>query len=543
MRTIRAALLLPAFFAIVISRWTIMKAACIAALFVVFASSAAWADDVGKPGASDGPPVGISPVTIKLQTVLDDNDTANGGLQHRSVTDIESGTITAYGLTGTYRHVFVGLHSGDDYSETESLGPFTTEEGQYGGQRWRQNENGITNVLQNAVRSDDVDARSYVADNENPKNEVTLLGEVTTPVDAYVVQDSPPGSVPFWTFYDKKTGLVDRIEVGFLNDRRIITFDDYRTADGIQEAWHTHMSGDNSGNDYDSRITSDKYGVPVTSADISIPQTRQGFVTFPAGVAQVDLPSDIAIDDVGYGITFADPLVRVTINGRGLDMLLDSSNNGMSIDPAVAKQLGLATYGPYDKDDHGNWYPSRSIIGSLTIGSLQMKNVYVDLSPESRFETNGSKAVGSIGYDFLANAVVSIDYIKRTVTAYDPIQFVPPADSVPTPTNIDDGIPFVSAQIGDSIGDNFVVDTTSPATTIYPDFWEAHPDDVKDEGGGVSLNAEYFIDPDVKATQLRSLTFGGVRFDDFNAFEYKDLQAMEGVSVDGDIGYDFLKYF
>jgi hypothetical protein len=172
-----------------------------------------------------------------------------------------------------------------------------------------------------------------------------------------------------------------------------------------------------------------------------------------------------------------------------------------------------------------------------------MSNVFVDLGHINEYEANGAKAVGSIGYDFLANAVVSIDYIHREVKAYDPVQFVPPADSVPTPTNIDDGIPFVSAQIGDSIGDYFLLDTTSPATQIFPEFWMAHPDAVKDQGAGKVLNAVIFQDPDVKATQLKALVFGGVSFEDFNAYEDKNVSAFEGLDEDGDIGYDFLRYF
>src|SRR5215472_10236626 len=139
-----------------------MKRMLLVLILFISSTTVAWAEGVGRPGANDGPPLGISPVTIKLQSVLDANDAAVGRLVHRSITDVEVGTLSGYGLTGTYRDVYAGLHSGDDYFSTETLGPFTTRHGRYQNQRWRQNENGITNIMQDTVRADENDVRSFV---------------------------------------------------------------------------------------------------------------------------------------------------------------------------------------------------------------------------------------------------------------------------------------------------------------------------------------------------------------------------------------------
>jgi hypothetical protein len=513
---------------------------------VLTSSSIALADDIGRPGATDGPPVGIASAPIKLQSVFDANDSARGGMAHKSITDVETGTITAYGLTGRYRDVYAGLHSADDFRRTLTVGPFTVERGRYQGQRWRRDENGVTNIVQDTVRADENDARGFIADTENPKNNVKLLGEVTLPVDAYVVQVSVKNQAPFWSFFDKKTGLLDRVEIGYSDGREIFTYDDYRNANGIKEAWHTHQSDDNPQNTYDSRITSDTYSVAVSDQDLAIPSSRPNFVKFPAGKAEVDLPSDISFDPIPeLGVTIAEPLIRVTVNGRGLDMLLDSKESGMVIDDEVAKELGLTTYGPYYKDDKGRYYPSRSVIASLNIGDLQMQNVAVSCEPVSTREKSGAKAVGKIGFDFLANAAVEIDYIHSSIKAFDPIQFVPPDDSSPSPINIDDGIPFVAAQVGNSIGDHFLLDTTDPFTELYPNFWQAHADDVKDQGQGRALNNQFFDSKDsaIKATQLQIIYFGGTRFTEWTAYEFTKSDFLEGVNVDGSIGYDFLQYF
>jgi len=518
--------------------------AIVVAVVILFGAARAAADDLDKPGTSNGPPAGISPVSIKLQSVLDANDAAVGRLAHKSITDVEEGTISAYGLTGTYRHVYAGLHAGDDFRSTTTLGPFTSQRGRLRGQRWRRDENGNTNVVQDTVRADEGDALGFIGDTENPKNDVKLLGEITTPVDAYVVQVDRKGLPAFWSFYDKKTGLLDRVEVGG-SDRSIYTYDDYRLANGVREPWHTHQTDGQAFNDYDSRITSDKYGVALTDADLAIPPSRQGIVQFPAGKPQVDVPSDVNVENFSFGMhmTFANPYIRVTINGRGMDMLLDSTESGMVMDDEVAKEVGLTRYGPYDRDDKGAWYPTQSVISTLDIGGIEMHDVAVDLR-HLQDHVGSKKIVGTIGYDFLANAVVEIDYVNHTVKAFDPAQFMPPPDSVPTPVNIDDGIPFVSAQVGNSFGDFFLLDTTSPFTVIFPSFASAHPDDLKDQGRGRGVSFGLFSkDSDMRATELKSLVFGGVRFEEWLAFVIDSADAFEGVDADGVIGCDFLQYF
>ena len=523
----------------------IINAIMVTILF--FAGAApALADDVGKAGASDGPPLGITPVTIKLQSVLDANDEAVGRQNHRSITDVEEGTIRAYGLAGKYRDVYSGLHYGDDYRSTQSFGPFSSSEGRLNGQRWHRDENGITNVAQDTVREDETDALSFTGETENPKNDVTLLGEVTSPVDAYVVQVKQKNEAPFWSFFDKKTGLLDRVEVGYSDDRETITYDDYRLANGVREAWHTHISDKWPQDDFDRRINSDTYGVALSPADLAIPPSRTDFVTFPAGKPQVEIPSEVTTESLAdYGLQglFSDPIIRVTINGRGVDMLLDSTETGIVLDNEVAREMGLTLYAPFDPDDKGNPYPTRTVVPSLTIGDLAMKNVIVKTQPYSDQE-GSHRLVGAVGYDFLANAVVEIDYTHHTIQAYDPVQFIPPADSVPTPVNVDDGIPFVSAQIGDSIGEHFMLDDTAPFTMLYPDFWQAHSADVKDQGAGRFENYNVLgQDVQMRATQLKSLMFGGVRFEEWVAYEDTDTQDLEGVDVDGIIGCDFLQYF
>lgn len=520
-----------------------------AALVVALAcfGHAALADDIGKPGTPNGPPAGISPVTVTLQSVLRAYDTAIGITAHPTVTDVEDGTIAAYGMTGTYHDVYAGLRAGSDYSSTETIGPFTTMEGRYHGQRWRRDENGMTNVMQDTQRATGFEARSFAGEAESSSDDVKLLGEVTSPVDAYVVQVTPKGESPTWGFFDKKTGLLDRLEFGDSDDRGVATYDDYRLINGNREAWHTHYADKHPENDYDRRITSDKYGAAITDADLAIPSSRQDFVRLPAGKLEADLPSDVSVDrvdDFGVPWFFASPYVTVTIGGRGLDMLLDSTESGMVLDDEVARELGLTRYGPYFEDDKGSIYPSRAVVPALSIGDLQLQNVAVSLRHVG-YDDERKKIVGIIGYDFLASSVVEIDYTHHAVKVYDPVQFVPPSDSFASPVDIDDEIPFVGATVGNSSGDYFLLDDTEPFTVLFPQFWQAHPDDVADQGQGRGVNFTFFRSKSsaMHVTQLKTLNFGGTQFQEWLAYEASDSQDLEGLDVDGIIGCDFLQYF
>jgi hypothetical protein len=175
--------LLPALFAVVVLVTLLIGAATVRA------------DDSSKPVSPDGPPPGIVPVSIKLQTVLDANDAAVGRLAHKSITDVEQGTISAYGFIGTYKDVYAGLHSNDDFSATTTLGPFTSGRGRLHGQRWR--EEASTSQTPCARTGD---APGFIT--ENPKND-DALGEVGVTRRPGQTQ----GLTPFWSFYDRRACL------------------------------------------------------------------------------------------------------------------------------------------------------------------------------------------------------------------------------------------------------------------------------------------------------------------------------------------------
>jgi hypothetical protein len=73
-----------------------------------------------------------------------------------------------------------------------------------------------------------------------------------------------------------------------------------------------------------------------------------------------------------------------------------------------------------------------------------------DVHRDEIYYNESTKAVGLLGFDFIANVALKVDYFNGSVEASVPNLFVPPADGLALQALLDDGVPFVTAQIGAS---------------------------------------------------------------------------------------------
>lgn len=508
-----------------------------AASILIFSAVACRAATDPTP-SPNSPPAGLHASTSNLATVLAAWRKADGTSKIRLATEIETDAVTAYGLSGVTRIVTTG----EDYRETDTLGPITTQFGRFHGQRWRLNENGILINQTGVHKRDQVDEQALKVATTAPTKDVTLAGDVDVPAAAYVLEVNPPDGRLKWLFIDKKTSLLDSEIDSYPDSRLTITYDDYRPLDGEMRSWHVHMSDGRQQNDRDYRVTSDDFNVRVADADIGIPEGGASIVTFPADATAVRLPAHL---DEGKVI------VRLTINGRGLDFALDSGADGIVLDSEVAKELGIKTFGKSIQTTAGSYEATQAVIPEIGVGPVTMHNTFIDCLPFNQRLGFGTKIVGLLGFDFIANAVVSIDYEHGIVTASPPDTFVAPLAGIELGATLDDGVPYVVAQVGSAVGDHFILDTGSDDVMIFSAFADAHPDDVADEGLGRSINAML---PFLSArgvggeipetlTQVASYQFGTVTFDDFLVSRTHGHTAFEGEDQDGLVGYEVLRYF
>src|SRR5271166_4750591 len=410
------------------------------------------------------PPDGIQTTTATLADVLAQNAKAEGKRLTSFSTRIEEWSISGGGFESTSRTVW----SGKDYKTIEHRGPFTEEDGRIGGVHWEQNANGILVIMGGVHQEGEhFEAAIAAARAGAPGDAVKLLGEVSSPVSAYVVEVRPAGDPPTWLFFDKTSGLLVRQEALFDGIRTTDTYEDFRTTGGAVVAHTVRETNGDTPSDTTSTLKFLQVDVPVQASAINLPATRADVVQFPAGATSVQLPVSMPIDPAKRTINLtierstykSHIVVRVTINGRGLDFVLDSGASGILIDKDVAEQLGLQRYGVLGQTLEGQADRSRVIIPEMHVGDLVMKNIAAYSVPFEMRTTDTEKVVGLLGFDFIASVGLKVDWDKGQVIAYPPGTMPMPDTAITVPLKLDDLVPDVSVSVGDAASDHFVLDT------------------------------------------------------------------------------------
>lgn len=446
---------------------------------------------------------------------------SGGGKVVKNETGVWS--VRENGLTGTARRVTRGR----DWAETDEIGPFTIARGYAAGRYWHQNENG--EVLLSYL--------GRVWDDRQPLSSETLA-RVQAPLDAYVVAGVARDGTARRRYYDAHTFLLVRSEVDAYGKHAYAAFEDFVT-DAAGRTWARHRYGGDQfpGDDWDERLVSDDLTSPVAEAAVVLPQNRRTLVEFPAAKTTVRLPARFL-----HGMI----VVRVAIAGRGLDFILDSGASSLVLDSAVASELGLTLEGHETELIAGAVDIKRTKIAEMTIGELKMHDVVVSAFPFSPQIDTQTKIAGLLGFDFLDDASVKIDYVKETVDATAPGAFVPDAASTDIPVRLDSGVPEVSLRIGTTTGDRFVLDTGAQHDTIvlFAPYVQQNESGVSDSAkkGQGSGSTRIAVGGEVQRSRvlLSDLTFGPWHiYSTYGALAHP----LAGDALDGLIGSDMLDNF
>lgn len=360
--------------------------------------------------------------------------------------------------------------SGSDYHSRLTNGPLVQEFGQFNDIRWHRDYNGFTST------TTEVEFESFLPlhaldDIRDPKNDASLAGELSDPASYVIKVTRPQHKHPEWVIVDKKTSLVERIEYVYGKRRETATFTDYRPTGGLSAPWHVHFSDGRTVLDSDWTRTSFNQRAVAPSAfapPASAPVTAWGF-----GGAS----SDIRM----WG---GDVIVRVSVASRGLDFLVDSGASESIIDYDVARELNLPTFGSLTKLDDGKVVSYETMIGDMTAGPLRMQHFAVRATPFHYHLRDDIKIVGVLGYDFLSNVVMKIDYANGGAefiarSEFDKSNPVP--DAYPLSFTFDDGLPMVPMVIGENATRRVVLNTAMPYTLVFGQYMDDHPDDFKDD--------------------------------------------------------------
>jgi len=429
------------------------------------------------------------------------------------------------------RTVTVRIRRGDDWRTVYGDGPFQEEAGEVGGQAWHQNANGQT-VLEQAAAGD--------AKADPITSRVTRIG---TPVDGYLVAELNLRGWGERRYVEAATWRVVRTEDIGANGTSTTIYDDFREDHGRVFAHHWSTDDRYAQTTSDTRVTAYDTS-PVSDSELAVPETRRLLVEFPEGVHSVDLPAQFGTD-----LGFSHVYVRVMINGRGLDFILDSGASSITIDNGVAHELGLEMLGKRTAADAGRFTTGRALVPEMRIGQLTMRNVAVDIVPDGDNEVPGVKTVGLLGFDFLAELGVTIDYEHQKVTVVPGRDYVAPAgpNVIPLDLRLGEDLPSVDVAINGALSEDFVVDTGGAGSLmIFDAFARKHPEALKDEGGGGIMRQMRFSgiggEFETKPYQLRSAKVGPLNFVDFVSYLVTTREAYDW-GDDGIVGTEFLRLF
>jgi predicted aspartyl protease len=466
--------------------------------------------------------VPVAADTVPDAAVLRERIRASGGPIPDSWRETDE-TVSSDATT-TIEHDY---RRGKDFRYTFDTGPFHSERGVNGGQLWHMNDNG-----------------QLIVDQPDPgkatrEETTTTVEAIHTPVEGYVIATLNAQGHGQKEYVDGTTWRVMRREQLTTNGTIVTTLDDVHADHGRTFAHHLHVENGYAKTTSDLRVI-DYAPDDVAVNEVAIPKPRRTLVSFPNGAGPVELPARFGRSHI---------YVRINIGGRGLDFVLDSGAGGITIDSDVARELGLKEYGKHSAVTARRYTTARTIVPEMRVGSLVMRDVAIQEVPHGWNTEPGVKEVGLLGFDFLAELGVTVDYEHQRVTVVPGSDYVPPADpaTILLDVRVGGGQPRASVAVNGAIGERFIIDTGGAGTFLIFDYFaRRHPEAMRDRGGGgdqrqrTSLNGigGTFA---VEAYQIESLKLASVNFTDFVGYRVKGSSYAQ--NDDGIVGVEFLRLF
>jgi len=475
-------------------------------------------------------PEPISLTLTQLRSVVSNAYGPQPGSDDRITLD---GKVTAaFGFSLAYR----AIYQGDDYFESVTADSFTEASGRYKGQRWLQNQNGVIALRKFRHSPTDVDGRLLWRELFVSGNDVEIVGEIKAPQPAYVVRVTPKDEPIVWLAFDVQTGLLDLAQVDFVEGPSNFAFTEYHQQTRFMiPSQYTETDASATATITDTVVSLSRTAVHDDSS-VRIPVSRR-LVEFPAGVDKVTIPMHMDLHQI---------IVRVFINGRGLDFILDTGTSGILIDRDVARELGLQEAGPVFRTSKGK--PVRSFVSCprLDVGQLSMHNILLEQAEFQLQPQATAKYVGLLGYDFIQAVALKIDFEHDSLEVVLPERFNPPTGANPIDIRLDDGVPTVTADVSGKVANNIMIDTGSDQPLVFSRFVKEQGWPMPDlKGPGVT----YLYYPlatgkvPVALVRLNRVRLGDYYFGGMIAYITYNAPKFEVPETDGIIGTSILLFF
>ena len=376
------------------------------------------------------------------------------------------------------------------YRQTRIVGKTQTASGFTGRVFWRSNVNA------NAVSLLESDAREALSSAIVRANGAALLDGVSRGSARVrdraveIVRVTPRDGFPIDLYIDPTTGEMLRY---------VIRPDDvYGNSDVAIEAYKEFSPGKRVASvlRYGTRkqtldVTHAQIATDLPDADFTPPKPTSSWAFGTSAPIAVDEHSRRSAFGVGRSIRF-----KATLNGHTGTFLLDSGAGGIIVFSNFAEQLNLPTLAASGYTGvNGGFVPAREIrVSTFAIGDNILHDVIVQTSKSKEVDLDGI-----VGFDFLAQAIVDVDLVKKQMVILDPAKFEPNVGkgAVAFPVDLSSNTPSMPIKLPHGV-------IAHPFFDSGDDFFVLLSEDMRTSNKVVALSQKIIGDYDYR------IVFGGV---------------------------------
>jgi hypothetical protein len=318
----------------------------------------------------------------------------------------------------------------------------------------------------------------------------------------------PKSSVPIDVWFDKATHLPVTVVQTAGPVVTTITLADFRPVQGLMIPYRVDTSNMNGTTSF--TVKSVEVDPPGGASHLTAPTSSPHDFSIANRATQASVPIQISKNQVW---------LDVMLNGKGPFHFAFDTGGANVIDPAVAKELGVASGGSAEVTGSGSAAVASSfaVIKRLQVGDALVTNqVFIVLPIAKGFGMSaGMPMDGVIGYEVLSRFLTTFDYGNKKVVFHMPGSYTPPPDATVVPIALFGTLPQFACGI-DDVPATCTLDTgASSSLSFYTPFLEAHPSVVPTKVTEPGVNGFGVGGPTHgRLGRLQTLSFGGLTLHD-----------------------------
>ena len=406
---------------------------------------------------------GAAPVEAAMTTeeVLDSWAEALGGKERLSQSNVVKRVYDAklFNMDGTLE--IWASSEGKTHIFVEVPGVFRVVQVYDGEKGWTLNQNGVLNedsgeTLADRVNNAYLSSYSHLIEGRM-RGEVEYLG-AEEETGLHRVRCLPIGGEEVTFYLDPSTYLPVK-SISPANDQTLtLEYSDWTEYEGIREAATFKQSMGDEKFDASFAMRSVEYMDAAPAGIFVRPAEASSASGFTASGSSVELDMEMNGQHV---------FVPVSVNGsEPLWFIFDTGAGVTCLEMETAKELGVQMKGEIQARGAGEGSVTARFVSGVTLdmGGVELETEQVVALPFGMLEPKfGRRVDGILGYDYISQYVITIDYANEKIRIHDPETFEYAGSGTSVPIRIENGHPHLTAKLTplgrDPIEAEFMVDT------------------------------------------------------------------------------------